>query len=98
MVQVIAALSRAGMLSIRVVLDSLDLNQEYTARRMHFDDAARPLAVQCPADGAYRGNAVVSNVGVARPGEHIDIAITGLDITNVDAGSEADDLFFVGME
>jgi hypothetical protein len=94
----IALLSSAGMLRVCFLLDRLNLDQKYTTRGVHFYNMAGSPAVQCSADGAESRNAMPSNIRVIRPSERIYFALTRLNVTNMNPGSDSDDFFIECLE
>jgi hypothetical protein len=90
---VIPPLSIAGMLRVRRLLNRLDLNQKHSARGVHINDIARSLAKDGSANGGESGNAMLSDIRVARQSERVYFALAGLDVTNVNSGSDRYDFF-----
>jgi hypothetical protein len=65
------------------LFDLLNLDEINAARRVHFDDMTRPLAIERTADRADRGDAIVANIRVTGPGECINLPLARLDVANV---------------
>jgi hypothetical protein len=86
------------MLGVRRLLNSLDLNQKHSARGVHINDIARPLAEECSADGGESGNAMLADIRVAWQSERVYFAFAGLDVTNVYSGSDRDEFFIECLE
>jgi len=86
------------MLRVRCLLDRLNLDQKYAARGVHIYDMARSLAIECSADGAESGNAMLTDICVTRPSERIYFALAGLDVANMNSGSDRDDFFIECLE
>jgi hypothetical protein len=86
------------MLRVRGLLNRLNLNQKHTARGMHINDIARSLAVDCSADGGESRNAMLTDIRVAWPSERVYFPLAGLDVANMNSGSDRDDFFIESLE
>jgi hypothetical protein len=94
----IPGLSTVGVLRGRYLLHRLDLDQKYTARGVHIYDTARSLAVECSSDRAESGNAMLSDICIIWPRERIYFPLTGLDVANMNSGTNRDDFFVDCLE